>query len=700
MLIVSIIASSGVIMTVEASVISAAGGWQAAELLDIASDSTYTPQIAMNDDGDAIVVWNQVDGSNFNLYAAKYWASNDTWSDPVLLETESGAVDVPQIAMDDDGNAIAVWPQFDGSVYYNLYAAKYWSSNDTWETAKLLESTSGDAFSSQIAMDDDGNAIVVWSQTDLSNFNLYAAKYWSSNDTWETAKLLESTSGDVETPQIATDGDGNAIAVWCQGYNIYAAKYWSSNDTWETATLLETAIYNAYSQQIAMNDDGDAIAVWRQYDGSADNIYAAKYWSSNDTWSVRVLLETASDSAYTPQIATDDDGNAVAVWQQKNESVYSIYAAMYWASNNTWSDPVLLETASDSASDPQIVTDDDGNAIAVWCQGYNIYAANYWSSNDIWVTATLLESLSGHASYPQIAMDDDGDAIAVWLQDESPDSVYAAVYSDPTKVMITSPSDGSTVTTPSVRINGTANPSATVVVNGILVYVNDDGNFSVVIALEEGENIIIVTAINETLGLTTSASIIVTYENEMQDVIDDLKTRLTVAEAAINATNILLSNVNDTLSECYDAQNATADEVADMIEDITSMKEALIELRASLNDTNGNLISTDANVTAMAGDLDEMISNLSTIESTLQGEIDDTNARISEIYDALNDTEDWLASVNDTLSECYDAQNATADEVADMLEDITIMKATLIELRASLNDTNGSLISTDANVTV
>ena len=584
-----------------------------------------------------------------------------------------------------------------------------------WQAAELLETASGYAFGPQIAMDDDGDAMAVWSQFEGSYYNLYAAKYWSSNNTWGTAKLLESLSGAVDSPQIAMDDDGDAMAVW-QQYDgsvnsIYAAKYWSSNNTWGTAKLLETASGYAYSPQIAMDDEGDAMAVWRQNDGSADSIYAAKYWSSNNTWSVRILLETTDERASNPQIAMDDDGDAMAVWQQ-GDSSYSIYAVVY--SDGVWSTATLLESLSGAADSPQIAMDDEGDAMAVWSQYdgsyYSIYAAKYWSSNDIWETATLLETASGYAYSPQIAMDDDGDAIAVWQQD---DSIYAAVYINPAKLTITSPSDGSTVTTPSVRINGTTNPSASVVVNGYVVYVDDDGNFSVVLALEEGKNIITVTAINETLDLTTSVSIVITYENEMQDEIDDLKenateqqeliaalqARLTAAEAAISATNAWLSSVSDTLEECYDAQNATADEVADMLVEVQTMKASLVSLRASLNDTNGALISTDANVTGLADDLDDTIASLTTIESNLQAQIDATNVRIGEVYDALNGTKAWLSLVSDTLEACYDAENATADEVAEMLENITSMKTELVTLRASLNDTNGALISTDANVT-
>ena len=702
-LIVSIVASSWAIANVEANGTSTTTGWQTAEPVEDESGYADSPQIAMNDDGDAIAVWRV----SYSIYAARYWSSNVTWGTDKLLETSGNGANEPQIAMNDDGDAIVVWYENNGSSI-DIYAVRYWSSNDTWGTVKLLETAPSASIIPQIAMNDEGDAIAVYHLYDGIYDDVYAIRYWSSNDTWGTVKELESADDGAFYPQIAMDNDGNAIAVWYQTnltyFGIYAAQYWSSNDTWGDPVLLETTNKYAYDPQIAMNDDGDAIVVWYQTDDTIYSIYAAKYWSSNDTWSDAVLLEDKSDDTNEPQIAMNDEGDAIAVWHQGNGTCSNIYAAKYWSSNDTWSDPVLLGAASSYAICPQIAMNDDGDAMAVWYHYYSgspnhVYAAKYWSSNDTWSDAVLLDA-SGYALYPQIAMNDDGDAIAVWYQkDGSYTSIYAAAYVAPTKLTVTTPSDGSTVTTSTVRVNGTTEAGASVIINGYVVYVDDDGNFSAVVALAEGENTITVRATDGTWGLSTSASIVVTYDNEMQDEIDDLKARLTAAEAAISATNTWLSSVNDTLAKCYDAQNATADDVDDMIEDVIAMKAALIELRASLNDTNGSLISTDANVTALTGDLDDMIAHLSTIESSLQGEIDAANVRINEIFDALNDTEDWLASVNDTLNDCYDAQNATADEVTGMLENITSMKAALIELRASLNDTNGSLTSTDANVT-
>ncbi len=68
--------------------------------------------------------------------------------------------------------------------------------------------------------------------------------------------------------------------------------------------------------------------VWRQDDTTADSIYAATYDGS--AWSAApTLLETLDTVASNPQVALNDEGRAVAVWQQNDGTADSIYASLF-----------------------------------------------------------------------------------------------------------------------------------------------------------------------------------------------------------------------------------------------------------------------------------------------------------------------------------------------------------------------------------
>ncbi len=75
---------------------------------------------------------------------------------------------------------------------------------------------------------------------------------------------------------------------------------------------------------------------------------------------------------------------------------------------------------------------------------------------------------------------------------------------------ISSPSNGATVTKSSLKVKGKTTAGAEVFVNELETKADADGNFSVSITLDEGENFIIVMA-NDASGNVAEAELTVTY---------------------------------------------------------------------------------------------------------------------------------------------------------------------------------------------
>ena len=63
-------------------------------------------------------MWAQNDGARLNIYANRFTASAGSWGTAVLIQTESTSEGFEaQIAVNANGNALAVWSQFDGTRY-------------------------------------------------------------------------------------------------------------------------------------------------------------------------------------------------------------------------------------------------------------------------------------------------------------------------------------------------------------------------------------------------------------------------------------------------------------------------------------------------------------------------------------------------------------------------------------------------------
>ena len=404
-----------------------APNWGTAVLIESnSSDDAQYPQIAIDSTGNAIAVWQQFDGSRYKIQANRY-VLNVGWGTPVTIDTGgTGSAGTPQIAMDPAGNAIAVWLQWNGT-RFGIFANRY-TAGGSWGTAVAIDTGSSGASSNpDIAMDPNGNAIAVWEQYDgtLTRDSIRANRYAVSGNAWGTAATIDSggtgNTGPSSNPRVAMDSNGNAIAVWEQTAgvrsNIRANLYTGS---WGAAGLIETDdTGNAYLPQVAMDSNGNAIAVWEQSNGLRFSIHANRY-TAGGNWGTAEAIDSGGSGSTgdsgNAQIAMASGGTAIAVWEQYDGSLINIRANRFAAG---WAVAQLIETSSDGdAQLPQVAMDSNGNAIAVWQQfdgsQISILANRYTGA---WGTAGLIESSSTtSAEMAQVAMNANGKAVAVWEQ--------------------------------------------------------------------------------------------------------------------------------------------------------------------------------------------------------------------------------------------------------------------------------------------
>ena len=423
--------SDAATLTVTAPVVGRA--WQTALLIETGdAGEAGLPQVAVNAPGDAIAVWQQSDGVSIDIYANRYTTAAG-WGTAQRIEIDNtGVAQNAQVALDNSGNAIAVWQQRNGAGRDDIWANRY-TAGSGWGAAALIESGFFDAGNPQVAIDGSGNAIAVWWQSDGGRNNLVANRYVAGSG-WGTAAMIETDStGDVSAPQIAMDAGGNAIAVWAWAsavpngptyeYTVWANRYTAASG-WGTAGPIDSVNNSTANPapHVALDGSGNAIAVWHRPDGSWDSIWANRY-AAGSGWGTSVLVETDNtNSARAARVALDASGNAFAVWTQSFGGVANVMANRY-AAGIGWGTAVLIETDdAGPAFEPRLVVDGNGNATAVWSQRniggftFNIWT-NRFTAGTGWGTARMIDNDPSPASAPQIGVDANGNAVSVWQQD-------------------------------------------------------------------------------------------------------------------------------------------------------------------------------------------------------------------------------------------------------------------------------------------
>ena len=261
---------------------TAGSGWGGAEPVGSAdSGNANDPQIATDAAGDAIAVWSESDGATVNIMSNRYIAGSGWGATAVPIDTDPGQAVTPQISVDATGNAIAVWQQRDGA-NFNIMSNYYTAGSGWGMTAELIETEDGIARTPQISFDESGNALAIWEQDVGANKNIWSNRYTAGSG-WGTAELIENdNTGDASEPQIAADAAGNATVVWSQSggarVNIMSNHY-TAGSGWGTAELIENDdTGDAATPQIAADAAGNATAVWSQFEAaSVDSIWSNRF---------------------------------------------------------------------------------------------------------------------------------------------------------------------------------------------------------------------------------------------------------------------------------------------------------------------------------------------------------------------------------------------------------------------------------------
>jgi hypothetical protein len=315
------------------------------------TEDQYAPDIAIDSSDNAIIAWNdyrnKISGDN---YAQKLDADgNPLWgpSDKKVNRDNTNEIKYsPMIALDSSGNAIIIWTdERNGVANQDVYAQKLNSDgNPQWDASDVKVNQNSDTnrqYAGGVAVDSIGNAIIIWEddRNGATNNSVYAQKLDSNgNPQWgSTDKLVNQNidSANQGYPAIVVDSNDNSIVTWSDerhgatNKSIYTQKLdssgvaqWGSNDK-RVNQKIDNA--NQAYPDIALDPKDDVIIVW--YDtrlGSSNvEVYAQKLnstgeaqWEANDK---KINQNTDSANQEWARVEVDSDGSFVVLWKDERD---------------------------------------------------------------------------------------------------------------------------------------------------------------------------------------------------------------------------------------------------------------------------------------------------------------------------------------------------------------------------------------------
>jgi len=406
------------------------GGWGTAQLVENNSGDAFGPQVAVDESGNAMVVWFQRNADRDDIWANRF-VSCCTWGTPTLIETDdTGSLQYPQVAVDPSGNATAVWhgAQMGSSDF--LIGGNRFVPGAGWGTVGLLgEPADARGSDARVTVDRSGSATAVWSQFEGINHHTRANRFIPGVG-WGTPVILGTDADGLAgyAPRVVSDSAGAVTAVWSQNANSRSSLWFSrfvTGSGWTSASLVETAhTGESDTPQIAVDGAGNVTVVWFQADAVFGHVWANRYVPATG-WETATQIDASSGSASSASVAVDSSGQAIAVWVQGTGGIFSLWSARF-VPGSGWGAPTRVQADEGFPSNAAVAVDPAGNALAVWQQS-GATRENIWVNRFVpasgWGTATLLEADdSRYAVFPQIAFDPSGNALAVWAQSDGTES--------------------------------------------------------------------------------------------------------------------------------------------------------------------------------------------------------------------------------------------------------------------------------------
>jgi hypothetical protein len=425
----SLVAKALVVASAMSAVVAAAGAapvaspvppkWLTARNLSEAGADAVIPDVAVDRQGNLVAVWAQTKGSIWTVQAIERPAGS-SWSSPQALSLPADQVAVPQVAIA-GSNIVAVWERSDGM---NLIAqaADLDPRAGTWAVPTSLSVSGRDADSPRVAVDARGDAVAVWASVSLSGWTIEAA-YRPAGGTWESAVDLEPPQPGAAAPDVVLDPAGHAVVVWAStsgvGWRVDAA-YRGAGGAWSKAIALSGLDPSgSVAPQLGLEGSGDVTAVWSRPTGTSTAVESATRDAVRGTWSAPRQISPVRPDALAPSIAVNNRGDEAIVWLGSDQSGLAVMAAVRKPGQD-WGPPAVLVGAVSGLLEPQIALDARGDALAVWSRwiGGNarVQAASLAAGSTSWSQARTLSTPGSDALTPQVTLDADGDGAVVWAR--------------------------------------------------------------------------------------------------------------------------------------------------------------------------------------------------------------------------------------------------------------------------------------------
>ena len=349
----------------------------------------------------------------------------------------------PDVELASNGSFVVSWTGFDGGGY-GVFARRFTATG----LAQGLEfqvnvHTPGDQNKSRIGVENNGDFVIAWQSNgqDGGSEAIVARRFAAAGTPLAVEFIVNTyTSGSQNFPQMAVDADGDFVVVW-QSYlqdssslGIFGRRFDSAGAA--LANEFQVNTYTTSIQQyptIASEPSGNFIVAWESHrDGAGGGIFARLFISAGVGGPEFMINSYTQESQTYPTVDRDSTGRFVIAWQGAKGGVSGIFARRFNAAGAAQGPEfqAALNTLGVGVARPEVAIGDDGDFVVTWAtiSAEDVFSRAFTSAGTPATGDVLVNTYTvGAQGLPSIGTNGNGAFVIAWASAEQ-DGDAAGVF--------------------------------------------------------------------------------------------------------------------------------------------------------------------------------------------------------------------------------------------------------------------------------
>ncbi len=221
-----------------------------------AAKEALFPAVAMNDRGDTIVAWTSREGSTA-VVQASFRPAGGSFGTAVTISASRVSVESPRVAIDDAGDATVVWDRSSGAKELVEEATRS-AATGSFSEPVVLSNESEPAIHPFAAMNTEGDTAVTWMASN-GTVEIAQVAVRPAGGTFDKAVSVSAEGANAAFPQVALDGRGDPGVVWTLDFGGDLVVQYAAGTSSGTFPAVQDLAFLSWAPSIAEDPAGDTV---------------------------------------------------------------------------------------------------------------------------------------------------------------------------------------------------------------------------------------------------------------------------------------------------------------------------------------------------------------------------------------------------------------------------------------------------------